>query len=342
MGVNNAMYKYEVDVSVLILFFNNPERFKKSFEQIRKARPSRLFLYQDGARVNSNDLEGIQACRDIVDKGIDWDCQVYKNYCEKNSGCDPSNFLAQKWAFSLTDKCIVLEDDDVPAVSFFRFCKEMLDKYENDTRITMITGLNFDEITPNIPYDYFFTSVCPIWGWASWKRVIDNWDSEYSFLNDEMALRQLKALIKEKKEMPEFIEFCEKHKESGIEYYESICASYNYLNSGLGITPTKNMIKNIGVSGGVHYSGDLDILPEAEKKIFTMNTYELNGEIVHPKYVIEEYSYKDRANFILCRNHPFEAKIRKIKILFLRIKYRGIIDTIKYVLKKLKYVLKKR
>ena len=38
----------------------------------------------------------------------------------------------------MVDKCIVLEDDDVPSVSFFTFCKEMLDKYEQDPRITMI------------------------------------------------------------------------------------------------------------------------------------------------------------------------------------------------------------
>ena len=38
---------YEVDVAVLILFFNRPEQLGKVFEQVRKARPSRLFLYQD-------------------------------------------------------------------------------------------------------------------------------------------------------------------------------------------------------------------------------------------------------------------------------------------------------
>ena len=62
---------------------------------------------------------------------------------------------------------IVLEDDDVPSVSFFTFCKEMLDKYEQDPRITMIAGFNNEEITPGVPYDYFFASTFSIWGWAS-------------------------------------------------------------------------------------------------------------------------------------------------------------------------------
>lgn len=145
-----------VDVPVLILFFNRPQQLSQVFEQVKKARPSRLFLYQDGAR-NEHDLPGIKACREIVSQ-IDWECEVERFYQEKNFGCDPSEYISQKWAFSKVDKCIVLEDDDVPSVSFFRFCKEMLDKYEHDTRISMIAGFNPEEISKDIPYDYFFAT----------------------------------------------------------------------------------------------------------------------------------------------------------------------------------------
>jgi hypothetical protein len=116
-----------LDVSVLLLFFNRPETFGKVFEAVRQARPARLFLYQDGAR-NEHDLPGIEACREIASH-IDWECEVHHYYQERNFGCDPSEYISQRWAFSLTEKCIVLEDDAVPALSFFPFCKEMLDRY---------------------------------------------------------------------------------------------------------------------------------------------------------------------------------------------------------------------
>ena len=141
-----------VDVPVLILFFNRPQQLSQVFEQVKKARPSRLFLYQDGAR-NERDLPGIEACREIVSQ-IDWECEVEQLYQEKNFGCDPSEYISQKWAFSKVDKCIVLEDDDVPSVSFFQFCKEMLDKYEHDTRISMIAGFNPEDITQDMPRLY--------------------------------------------------------------------------------------------------------------------------------------------------------------------------------------------
>jgi len=137
------MKPYKTDVAVLLLFFNRPDTFSQVFEQVRLARPSKLFLYQDGPR-GEKDLAGIKACRKIAEN-IDWQCEVHRKYQEKNYGCDPSEYIAQTWAFSVVDKCIVLEDDDVPSQSFFPFCKEMLDRYENDKRITMISGFNTDE-----------------------------------------------------------------------------------------------------------------------------------------------------------------------------------------------------
>ena len=60
-----------IDVSVLILFFNRPDQLSKVFEQVRLARPARLFLYQDGPR-GERDLAGIEACRRVVEQ-VDWE-----------------------------------------------------------------------------------------------------------------------------------------------------------------------------------------------------------------------------------------------------------------------------
>ena len=65
------MKPFLVDVPVLILFFNRPQQLSQVFEQVRNARPSKLFLYQDGPR-SAHDLPGIKACRAVTDQ-IDWD-----------------------------------------------------------------------------------------------------------------------------------------------------------------------------------------------------------------------------------------------------------------------------
>lgn len=310
-----------VDVSVLLVFFTRHEQFKKVFEQVRKARPSRLFLYQDGPRIGrEEDIVNIEKCRAIVEN-IDWNCEVHRLYQEKNYGCDPSGYIAQTWAFSQTDKCIVVEDDDVPAVSFFSFCKELLDKYENDQRVMLITGLNVDEITEYCPYDYFFTSTTFTVGcWASWSRVINMWDNEYKILDEEYELKLVNEKIKRNSFANDFMDSCINHKKSEIPHFETIMILSQYLNSGLTIIPKKNMVLNIGLTGdATHTQGELDTLPKGYRKLFMLNTFEIQEELKHPKYVIEDYTYKDRSyeiygwnNFFIKIYRTFESFLYKI------------------------------
>ena len=131
----------------------------------------------------------------------------------------------------------------------------MLDKYEHDTRISMIAGFNPEEITQDMPSDYFFATTFSIWGWASWKRVVDQWDEFYSFLDDSFNMQQLEQLIKERKFRSDFIYMCQRHREQQKAFYETIFHASILFNSGLSIVPTRNMINNLGATA------DSTILP---------------------------------------------------------------------------------
>ena len=312
----------KVDVAVLMLFFNRPEPLKQVFAEVKKARPSRLFLYQDGPRGES-DVPGVEACREIVADGqIDWECDVQRQYLEKNQGCDPSGHLAQKWAFSLADKCIVLEDDCVPSQSFFPFCKEMLDRYEHDDRIFMIAGFNTDEITPDCPYDYFFTSAFSIWGWASWRRAFEKRDEQYRFLDDPYAVARLETLRKERKLRSDVVQMMCDHKASGKLYHESLFWAAMLLNSGLAIMPSKNMITNVGMSDdSTHFAGSLKTIPHGYRRIFTMDRHELEFPLCHPKYVVEDVTYKERYYKANAWGHPWIKIGRSLEELALNLRY---------------------
>ena len=309
-----------IDVAVLILFFNRPDHLKEVFDEVRKARPSQLFLYQDGPR-GERDMTGIEACRKVVED-IDWECEVHRKYQERNYGCDPSEYLSQKWAFSVVDKCIVLEDDDVPSQSFFPFCKELLDRYEDDERIWMISGFNIDEVTPDTPYDYFFTQTCNIWGWASWRRVIDQWDGKYSFLDDDYAMQRLRGVVHARKYRNEFIKMCYDHRAAGKEFYESIFWSSMILNNAMAIMPTRNLINNRGLTAdSTHFTGSIYTTPRAFRRIFTMKRHELQFPLRHPQYVIEDTSYKDRLYRINAWGHPWLKTCRSLEELWLNLRH---------------------
>lgn len=312
--VNSALPPAEVDVAVLLLFFTRVETLEPAFEQIRKARPSKLFLYQDGPR-GERDLPGIEACRQIVDR-IDWQCEVHRNYQKVNQGCDPSNYLAQRWAFSIVEKCVVLEDDDVPSVSFFHFCKELLDRYEHDDRVTMIAGFNTDEVTHDCEADYFFSTVFSIWGWASWRRVIEKWDASYSFLDHPSTLRQLEHLIQQRGYRKDIIKMSRDHRASGKAYYESIFWTHMLLNNGLAIFPKRNLISNIGMTENSTHFSAFSTMPRGYRRIFTMQRFELEGPLRHPRNMMDHVAFKERWYRTQGWNHPWIKVCRSMEELF--------------------------
>lgn len=313
---------YKTDIAVLMLFFNRPETFRSVFAAVKEARPARLFLYQDGAREgNEKDRRGVEACRKIAsDENIDWECDVRRNYQTRNYGCDPSGFMSQKWAFSLADKVVVIEDDVVPAPSFLPFCKEMLDRYDNDDRITMVAGFNTDEVTRGVPYDYFFTSAFSIWGWASWRRVVDKWDGDYGFMHDDFNRQQLAALANSRGCRNDFMQMCADHAASGKPYFESVFWASMLMNNGLAIMPAKNMVSNIGATAdSTHYSA-LKTMPRGLRRIFTMKRHDVSFPLRHPRYVMEYAPYKDHLYRTMGWNHPWIKIGRSLEELWLNLK----------------------
>jgi hypothetical protein len=304
-----------IDIPVLLIFMARPEQFALVFDQVKIARPSKLFLYQDGPREgNANDKENIAKCR-LIAENIDWDCEVHKFYQEENVGCDPSEYIAQKWMFSSVDRGIILEDDDVPSQSFFPFCKDLLERYYNDTRINYICGMNhLGQYNCETSDSYFFTSSGSIWGWATWKRNVDLWEEHLDFLDDGHSLKLLQKVIGTryfKFKMPTW----KRHRASGRAYYESILGSSILLNSQLNIVPAKNLISNVGIGLDTTHSVDsLKKLPKEIRKLFFMKTYELEFPLKHPKYIINDLFYQDEVNRILGNtDSPLLKMYNKIK-----------------------------
>ncbi len=316
---------YPMDVPVLLIFFNRPKFTKKVFDQIKKARPSRLYLFQDGPRVNkTTDLENISLCRAIFEK-IDWQCEVFKNYQETNNGCFPATFLAHKWMFAKEEFGIVLEDDVVPSLTFFKFCKELLERYKDDERINMICGMNNLGITDSGPNSYFFSQRGSIWGWASWARVVNNWDENYDILDDANSLDLLKKKLGKAMFLPLY-KSALKHKNKNIKNFELFFAFSQHLNSTLNIVPAKNMISNIGVGPETTHSVDsLKKIPKATRKLLFMDKHEIEFPLTHPKYIIENAGHTKRHDKLMGTGRPVIQFFRRMESVI----YRGLLGDYK-------------
>jgi hypothetical protein len=78
------------------------------------------------------------------------------------------------WVFAQTPRAIILEDDCVPHPTFFRYCDELLDRYQDHPDVQMISGSNV--LGRGTPYSYHFSRGYNIWGWATWARAWQHYD----------------------------------------------------------------------------------------------------------------------------------------------------------------------
>ena len=310
---NMEKKSWKVDVPVLIIFFARSDVFEKTFEAVRRARPSTLLLWQDGPREGrQDDIEGIERCREIAER-VDWDCTVYKMYNEQNYGCDPSTFYSHKWAFSLVEKCIILEDDMVAEECFFHYCKELLDKYENDQRINHICGINFFGVMEECPNDYLF-AYNGTGAWASWRRVAKEWDEEYTFLDKEYYIKNLKNRGKGMVKMS--YKTAINRKARGKAYWETILGFNCMLNNRYVIIPKRNMVTNVGMDESSTHGANLKLIPKSVKRLFNAPTYHQELPLKHPEYVVLDEDYYKKMCKLIGIGRPFFKIWRKIDYMF--------------------------
>lgn len=168
-----------LDTPVALLVFNRVETTRRVLDRIRVARPRQLFVVADGPRADRpEDVERCAAVRVLIEDGIDWPCDVRRDYAEQNLGCARRVVSGLNWVFSVAEEAIVLEDDCVPEPTFFPFCAELLARYRHEPRVGVISGSNHQYREFPIEESYYFSVYNHVWGWASWRRAWQHYDHE--------------------------------------------------------------------------------------------------------------------------------------------------------------------
>ncbi len=327
---------YLVDVPVRVNVWIRPEAQRKQFEILKEARPSTMFLISDGGR-NEEEWEALRQNRALFENEIDWECTVYKIFEEKNNGLYTMSRKAADLVWSVTDRCIFLEDDHVVSVSYFKFASELLEKYKDDTRIVCICCMNQAEVWEDTTSDYFFSERGPIGAQAMWKRSYMDRDFNLEYGKDTYVMKLLNNKLKKDKEFAKKVNgyasnpMYGKHIPGG-EFFSRFAV---YSQNQLYIIPKYNMMSNIGCTENSEHAEELKLLPRGIRKIFNMKIYEYEFPLKHPKYVIADENYMKFEDKVLCRNRPVQKFFRRIEVMFLFLRHRGIDGLFKKIKKKL-------
>jgi len=230
---------------VAFLIFRRPDLTERVFQRIRAVRPKQLFVIADGPRTEEEGIKCAQA-RAVIEQ-IDWDCQVCTNYSDTNLGCKKRVSTGISWVFSQVEEAIILEDDCLPAPTFFSFCETLLERYRQDERIFMISGNNFQRGIQRTPYSYYFSKYPHIWGWATWRRAWQYWSDGPQQWTQFKHHQSLQSIHPDPDEYQYWVRifndiFYRQHPDTWDYLWTFAC----WAQGGLTILPRVNMVTNIG------------------------------------------------------------------------------------------------
>ncbi|MBC6611644.1 nucleotide-diphospho-sugar transferase [Hymenobacter sp. BT507] len=242
-----------LDVSVLFTVFNRPDTTQVVFERIRQAKPRKLFLAADGPRPNKDgEKEKCDEVKRIV-SNVDWDCDVYTLFREENLGSGKALSSAITWFFSHVEMGIILEDDCLPDVSFFSFCKDVLEFYKDEEKVMHVSGGNLQCGIKRGSASYYLSKLPSTWGWATWRRA---W-KRYSFVffedSDDEIKKVLTRTLKDEEYVNYFFNEFEKTKAHVVDAWDYQWVYTLFKYDAICVTPQYSLIRNIGFnSRGTH------------------------------------------------------------------------------------------
>jgi hypothetical protein len=259
---------------ILLLIFNRPDLTRQVFAKIRSAKPRQLLVVADGPRKErEGEAELCDQARAVL-AGVDWPCDLRTEFAKSNLGCGKRISSGITWAFSHVDRAIILEDDCLPAESFFPFCEAMLREYSDDPRVMNVAGFCHRRL-PDLPQSYFFTKIPCCWGWATWRRAwslydfdMAHWESYresggWEFFGSNAAY--LKHVFEE-------------GRKNEIDTWDHQWAFTCLLHHGLSVAPKVPLIQNIGFRADATHT-------TAGNRFAMQRSEELAFPLTHPREV---------------------------------------------------------
>ncbi len=238
-----------------MITFNRPDHVRRVLTEIRKQKPTELYVCQDGAREgNENDKIKCQEVRDVIKELVDWSCNLHTLYQEKNLGCGLGPAAGISWFFEHVELGIVMEDDCLPHPDFFNYCEELLEHYKNDKKVLFINSTLYDNRW-QCEASYGFSHYMVTGAWAAKRETWHGFDLDLNTLNAWSFRKQVLRITHNRAEANWwYFKVKEIQKDTDKKsYWDYQMQIHLFRSNALTIHPRVNLISNIGFDAeGTH------------------------------------------------------------------------------------------
>lgn len=307
----------QFDIPVVLFIFKR-DKAVEIVKRIGSVKPQKLYILADQGR-NEIEKKQVEECRGAVENAIDWKCEIIKNYADENRGVFKNIGLGAAWVLRRERWAIFLEDDNLPEETFFLFCKEMLQRYEKDTRVLWVCGTNYlGNYEPKSGDSYVFTRHMLPCGWASWNGKFEQfYDGELKLTTNKTIMKNIKNMYCNKSVYKQYMESWMSEKmridagKSPISWDYQMDFSIK-ANNLFGICPCKNQIRNIGVDDfSIHGGKSFDSI--MTERFCGMDSYPLEFPLQHPMTVLQDPVFEKKTGKIILLPLRLRVSIKVLK-----------------------------
>lgn len=229
--------------AVLVLACRRPEFTERLLKFLVAAGVRDIHVVVDGPKKNERDAGLVERTREVARSFELPKEQLWLR--DENLGGPKGVPEAIDWFFRARERGIILEDDLLPDPSFIRFAAELLERYENEPRVSCIHGWSSQLRTP--PHSYYFSRYAPGWGWATWASRWKDFDRDARLWFDvdhERVLRE--ASNGDASFMDYWMKVLQKVYDGGARNWDYRWLFTNFVHGRLTATASVNLVDNTG------------------------------------------------------------------------------------------------
>lgn len=259
MGQNHKL-KMSTELAPVILFiYNRPLHTRNTLETLAKnkhAEQSDLFVFADGAKpqATAEDLQKINEARAVIGEK-QWCKNVRLIPREKNMNLEDNVIDGITQIINQYGKAIILEDDLLTSPYFLQYCNEALELYADDERVFSINGFMHSVDFGAEPGTFLCPLATSSWGWATWADRWNKLEIKPEYIN---AIADNNFLTNRFNFAgSDYTNMLKNMNTWDIRWYYTA-----FINNGLGLFPTRSLIKNLGFDNSGTHTGNENLNQE--------------------------------------------------------------------------------
>jgi len=241
---------------VILFTYNRPDHTLQTLRALKNnvlADQSVLHIYVDGLKEGATkEAKDKQEELKTIIKSEQWCKEVVIHESDKNLGLANSVKKGVTEIVNQHGRVIVLEDDLITGKYFLKFMNDALEMYENSPEVISITGYIYP--VKRLMPQTFFLKGADCWGWATWKRGWDLFESDGKKLLSQLEQNNLIDEFNFYKSYP-YAQMLRDQIEGKNDSWAILWYASAFLKNKLTLYPGISMVHNIGIDGSGMHSG---------------------------------------------------------------------------------------